>query len=52
VLSATYLGSRTEYVIDTGAGELLVSRPIAEPALPAGTAVTVTIAPGDLTRVR
>ncbi|MDA9019955.1 ABC transporter ATP-binding protein [Flavimaricola sp.] len=52
VLSATYLGSRTEYVIETGAGELLVSRPISEPAIPSGSAVSLHIAPGDLTRVR
>ena len=52
VLSATYLGSRTEYVIETGAGELLVSRPISEPAMPNGSAVSLHIASSDLTRVR
>jgi len=52
VVSATYLGSRTEYVIATGAGEMLVSRPISEPALAAGAPVTVDITPANLTRVR
>jgi hypothetical protein len=52
VLSASYLGSRTEYVIETGAGEMLVSRPIWEDALPAGAAVSIDIHPTDLTRVK
>lgn len=52
VVSATYLGSRTEYVITTGAAaELLVSRPISEPAFKDGASVTVDIAANDLTRV-
>jgi iron(III) transport system ATP-binding protein len=51
VLTATYLGSRMEYVVETGAGELLVSRPIAEPALDEGAAVTAAIDPADVTRV-
>jgi iron(III) transport system ATP-binding protein len=51
VVTATYLGSRMEYVVATGAGELLVSRPIAEPALEEGAAVTVAIDPADVTRV-
>jgi len=51
VLSASYLGSRTEYVVETGAGELLVSRPISEAAFAPGSAVTVAIAPQNLTRV-
>jgi iron(III) transport system ATP-binding protein len=52
VLRASYLGSRTEYVIETGAGEMLVSRPIWEDALPAGAAVSIDIHPTDLTRVK
>lgn len=52
VESATYLGSRTEYVIATGAGEMLVSRPIWEVALPAGADVSIDIHPSDLTRVK
>lgn len=52
VASATYLGSRTEYVIETQAAEeLLVSRPISEPAFKDGTQVTVEIDASDLTRV-
>lgn len=51
VLSVTYLGSRTEYVVATGAGDLLVSRPIWEETFTAGAAVDVDIAPSDLTRV-
>lgn len=52
VVSATYLGSRTEYVLETGAGELLVSRPIWETAIVQGADVTIEIAPSDLTRVK
>lgn len=52
VLSATYLGSRTEYVVGTGAGELLISRPIWENGFATGAAVTVEIAAPDLTRVK
>ncbi|MDP5359182.1 MAG: TOBE domain-containing protein [Paracoccaceae bacterium] len=52
VISATYLGSRTEYVVQTGAGEMLVSRPIWEDAIDAGAAVTIEIRPTDLTRVK
>ncbi len=51
VLSATYLGSRMEYVVATGAGELLVSRPISEPALAEGDGVSPAIDPADVTRV-
>ncbi|MFN6977537.1 MAG: ABC transporter ATP-binding protein [Gemmobacter sp.] len=51
VATATYLGSRMEYLVRHGGTELLVSRPIAEPRLEAGAAVTVLIHPGDLRRV-
>ncbi|BDA84331.1 ABC transporter ATP-binding protein [Aureimonas sp. SA4125] len=51
IVSATYLGSRTEYVVALGREELLVSRPIAESAFPAGSAVSVGIDAADLTRV-
>ncbi|MBR2574976.1 MAG: ABC transporter ATP-binding protein [Loktanella sp.] len=49
--SATYLGSRIEYVVISGAGELLVSRPITEPRLAPGQPVAITIDPSGLTRV-
>ncbi len=52
VISATYLGSRTEYVVQTGAGEMLVSRPIWEDAINAGASVSLQIDPSDLTRVK
>ncbi|QYK43506.1 MAG: ABC transporter ATP-binding protein [Paracoccaceae bacterium] len=51
VVSATYLGSRTEYLLATGAGELLVSRPIAEPVLAEGAEASLLIDHADLTRV-
>lgn len=51
VVSATYLGSRTEYVIATTSSELLVSRPISEPAIAAGASVSVGIDADDLTRL-
>jgi len=51
VASATYLGSRTEYVIATASSELLVSRPISEPAFVAGASVSVEIDADDLTRL-
>ncbi|MFN3686287.1 ABC transporter ATP-binding protein [Salinarimonas sp.] len=51
VVSATYLGSRREYVVATASGELLVSRPIGEPVLEPGAAVALAIAPGDPIRV-
>lgn len=51
VLSATYLGSRMEYVIATGFTQLLVSRPIAEPRLKIKQSVTLAIEKEDLTRV-
>ena len=40
---ATYLGSRTEYLVGTGFGTLLVSAPITEPPRAAGEAVGMTI---------
>ncbi|MFN3276828.1 MAG: ABC transporter ATP-binding protein [Paracoccus hibiscisoli] len=51
IASATYLGSRIEYGIQTPAGDLLVSRPITETALPVGTRVHLRIDPKDATRV-
>ena len=48
IVSATYLGSRMEYVVRDEDLEFLVSRPIAEPTLAAGDLVTLRIAPGDL----
>ncbi len=46
--SATYLGSRIEYEVESGAGLLLVSRPVSEPAFAPGDAVTPEF---DLTAV-
>lgn len=51
VLSATYLGSRTEYLIGCGTQEFLVSRPISEPVHASGSAVGIQIDAADLTRV-
>jgi iron(III) transport system ATP-binding protein len=51
IIAVVYLGSRREYVVETGAGELLVSRPIAEDRLDEGTAVSLQIDERDLTRV-
>lgn len=51
ILTATYLGSRMEYVVAAAAGEILVSRPIAEPAFAAGANITLHIAPSDAFRV-
>lgn len=51
IISATYLGSRMEYVIATGFSELLVSRPIAEPRLGLRQRVSLVINEKDLTRV-
>ena len=45
VLTATYLGSRMEYLTQTGGAELLVSRPIVEPRLAAGTSASLVIEP-------
>jgi iron(III) transport system ATP-binding protein len=52
VASATYLGSRIEYVVRTEAGELLVSRPITEARLAPGQPASVTIDASGLTRVK
>lgn len=51
VLSATYLGSRTEYLIGCGTQEFLVSRPIAERALASGSTVSINMNISSLTRV-
>ncbi|MDQ7732862.1 ABC transporter ATP-binding protein [Halomonas sp. SpR1] len=51
IVSATYLGSRMEYVIATNFTELLVSRPIAEPRLGLKQHVSLVINEKDLTRV-
>lgn len=51
VLSATYLGSRMEYLVQTQAGDLLISRPIAEQRFKEGDGVKVLIESSDLTRV-
>ncbi|MFN3576104.1 MAG: ABC transporter ATP-binding protein [Tabrizicola sp.] len=51
VISASYLGSRMEYAVDTPAGEILVSRPITEPRFAAGDAVTLHFDPAALIRV-
>lgn len=51
LLTATYLGSRMEYLVRSGGAELLVSRPITEPRLAAGAAVALAVDPADLRRV-
>uniref|UniRef100_A0A7C1NTQ4 ABC transporter ATP-binding protein n=1 Tax=Agrobacterium albertimagni TaxID=147266 RepID=A0A7C1NTQ4_9HYPH len=51
VLSATYLGSRMEYVIAAPAGEILVSRPIAEPRFQVGESVSLVVSSEDAFRV-
>jgi len=51
IISATYLGSRMEYVVATNFSELLVSRPIAEPRLGLKQRVSLVINEKDLTRV-
>ena len=48
ILTASYLGSRMEYVVRDEDLEFLISRPIAEPRLTPGDAVTVAIDPADL----
>lgn len=52
VLSASYLGSRMEYVVRDGSLEFLVSRPVWEPAVVAGASVTLKIDPRDLILVQ
>jgi iron(III) transport system ATP-binding protein len=51
VLSATFLGSRMEYLVEAGGEELLVSRPIAEPRFAEGGMVDVEVLTDDLTQV-
>lgn len=48
ITSASYLGSRIEYVVQDENLEFLVSRPIAEPRLNAGDQVYLQIEPTDL----
>lgn len=48
ITSASYLGSRMEYVVQDEDLEFLVSRPIAEPRLTAGDNVHLQIDPADL----
>jgi iron(III) transport system ATP-binding protein len=52
ILSASYLGSRMEYVVQDEGLEFLVSRPIAEPRMAAGDAVALELDPTDLILVR
>ena len=49
VASATYLGSRHEYLVETGYGSLLVSAPITSRPLAAGDRVDVSIPPDGFT---
>jgi iron(III) transport system ATP-binding protein len=51
ISTATYLGSRIEYSVTSEGVEVLVSRPIAEPRLAAGTDVGLIIGADDLRRV-
>ncbi|MBU4531470.1 MAG: ABC transporter ATP-binding protein [Hoeflea sp.] len=51
VMTATYLGSRMEYLVAAQVGEMLVSRPIFEPRLAAGQDVSLHIAATDVSRV-
>ncbi len=48
LLSATYLGSRMEYVVQDEGIEFLISRPISEPRFEAGAQVALTLDPNDL----
>ena len=48
VVTATYLGSRMEYLVRDEALEFLVSRPISDPRFGAGDAVTLKMDPADL----
>ncbi len=50
VVSATYLGGRMEYVVETDFGELLVSAPIGAPLRAPGEAVGLSIEGAVLTR--
>lgn len=51
VRTATYLGGRMEYAVETGGVELLVSRPIHEPEFAEGAMVRIDVDPADLYRV-
>jgi len=51
VAGSSYLGSRREYEVETAAGEMLVSRPITEPAFGIGDAVSLNYDPAALIRV-
>ncbi|UWQ95309.1 ABC transporter ATP-binding protein [Rhodobacteraceae bacterium M385] len=52
ITSASYLGSRMEYVVQDEDLEFLVSRPISEPRLTAGDTVDLKIDPDDLILVQ
>mgnify|MGYP000669287042 CR=1 FL=1 len=52
ILSASYLGSRMEYVVQDEDLEFLVSRPISEPRFETGASVDLRIDPTDLILVR
>ncbi|HMO06550.1 MAG TPA: ABC transporter ATP-binding protein [Paracoccaceae bacterium] len=52
VLSAAYLGSRMEYVVQDEGLEFLVSRTISDPRMSAGERVDLRIDPDDLILVR
>ena len=52
ILSASYLGSRMEYVVQDENLEFLVSRPISDPRLAAGDKVDLQLDPSDLILVR
>ncbi|MBF9059831.1 ATP-binding cassette domain-containing protein [Rhodobacterales bacterium HKCCSP123] len=52
ILSASYLGSRMEYVVQDEDLEFLVSRPISDPRLAAGDKVGLHLDPADLILVR
>ncbi|WP_196260918.1 ABC transporter ATP-binding protein [Pelagibacterium limicola] len=49
VKSASYLGSRREYRVETAYGTLLVSAPISAPALEPGEEISVILSPGGYT---
>jgi iron(III) transport system ATP-binding protein len=51
VVSASYLGSRMEYGVETPLGEILVSRPISETRFAVGDAVCPQFDPAALIRV-
>jgi iron(III) transport system ATP-binding protein len=51
IVSASYLGSRMEYAVDSPSGEILVSRPITEPRFAVGDHVTPKFEAEALIRV-